>query len=83
MLLIFSKETFNGEIMDFISTRDKKATKYSSAQVIKQGLADDGGLFVPTTIPTLSKDQILSYCSLSYPELAAEILSKYLSDFSS
>ena len=81
MLLNFSKETFNGEIMDFISTRDKNAIKYTSAQVIKQGLANDGGLFVPTEIPRITKDEIINYCSLSYPELAATILSKFLSDF--
>lgn len=81
MLLNFSKEIFNGEIMNFISTRDQNSTKYTAAQVIKQGLADDGGLFVPTEIPTLSKEEILSFCSLSYPELAATILSKFLSDY--
>ena len=67
--------------MDFISTRDKNSTKYTSAQVIKQGLADDGGLFVPTEIPHLTRDEIISFCSLSYPELAATILSKFLSDY--
>ena len=81
MLLIFSKETYNGEIMYFISTRDNNSTKYPSAQVIKQGLANDGGLFVPTEIPCLTKEEILSFCSLSYPELAATILSKFLSDY--
>lgn len=68
--------------MNFQSTRDKQAKKYSSAQVIKQGLADDGGLFVPENIPTFTKDEIISFCSLSYPELAARILSYFLSDYS-
>ena len=81
MLLNFSKETYNGEIMNYISTRDKNSTKYTSAQVIKQGLADDGGLFVPTEIPHLTKDEILTFCNFSYPELAATILSKFLSDY--
>lgn len=67
--------------MKFISTRDVKKTKYDSAQVIKQGLADDGGLFVPETIPSLTKEEILSFCSLSYPELAAKILSLFLTDY--
>ena len=81
MLLNFSKETFDGEIMEFTSTRDKNSTKFTSAQVIKQGLADDGGLFVPTEIPHLTKDEILTFCNFSYPELAATILSKFLSDY--
>ena len=68
--------------MIFISTRDRNSTKYTSAQVIKQGLANDGGLFVPTEIPKLTKEDFLSFTSLSYPELAATILSKFLTDYS-
>ncbi len=68
--------------MNFISTRDKNSTKYTASQVIKQGLANDGGLFVPTEIPQLTKEEILSFTSLSYPELAATILSKFLTDYS-
>lgn len=82
MLLNFSKEIFNGEIMNFISTRDKNSKQYTAAQVIKQGLADDGGLFVPTKIPYLSEEEITSFSSLSYPELAATILAKFLTDYS-
>lgn len=67
--------------MNFQSTRDEKKEKYSAAQVIKQGLADDGGLFVPESIPTLSKDEILAICKDSYPTAAAKILSKFLSDY--
>ena len=67
--------------MNFQSTRDEKCTKYNSAQVIKQGLADDGGLFVPECIPTLTEDEIKGYTLLSYPELAATVLSKFLTDY--
>ena len=68
--------------MKFQSTRSDGKIKYHSAQVIKQGLADDGGLFVPESIPTISLEEINSFCSLSYPELAATVLSKFLSDYS-
>ena len=44
--------------MKFYSTRDDKQIKFDSAQVIKQGLATDGGLFVPESIPSLSKEDI-------------------------
>lgn len=67
--------------MKFQSTRDKNEIKYTSAQVIKQGLAYDGGLFVPDSIPTLTQDEIRTYTSLSYPELAANVLSKFLTDY--
>ena len=41
--------------MNYRSTRDVSGKKYTSAEVIKQGLADDGGLFVPDAIPQLNK----------------------------
>ena len=67
--------------MKYQSTRDLSEKKFSAAQIIKQGLADDGGLFVPESIPTLTQDEISALCSMSYPERAATILSKYLSDY--
>ena len=67
--------------MNFQSTRDEKKAKYSAAQVIKQGLADDGGLFVPDEIPTLTEAEMLDLCKESYPQAAAKILSKFLSDY--
>lgn len=68
--------------MEFQSTRDINNNKYSAAQVIKQGLADDGGLFVPEAIPQVSLDEIRSFCNMGYPELAATVLGKFLSDYS-
>ncbi len=67
--------------MNYQSTRDLNEKKYSSAQIIKQGLADDGGLFVPDEIPSLSYDEIDALCKMSYPQRAATILSKYLTDY--
>ena len=66
--------------MNFISTRGH-AQKVTAAQAIARGLAPDGGLFVPETIPQLSKEDIAALCKLSYPERAAKILSLYLSDY--
>ena len=67
--------------MNFYSTRDCKNTPYSSAQIIKQGLADDGGLFVPESIPTLTEDDTRRLIPLSYPERAADILGRFLTDY--
>ena len=67
--------------MKYQSTRDLSCKKYSSAQIIKQGIANDGGLFIPESIPALSKDEISELCGLSYPERAAKILSKFLDDY--
>ncbi len=67
--------------MKFFSTRDPQKKLFEASQVIKQGLATDGGLFVPDSIPTVSKDEIQGFTQKSYPEIAACILAKFLSDY--
>ena len=67
--------------MLYQSTRDASAKKVTASMAIKQGLADDGGLFVPETIPPLSESDILDLCQDSYPTRAAKVLSKFLSDY--
>ena len=67
--------------MKYYSTRDTQKTKFDSAQVIKQGLAADGGLFIPESIPHIEKTDINELCKLSYPQRAAKILSMFLTDY--
>ena len=67
--------------MNYISTRNK-GYSVSAAEAISRGLAPDGGLFVPETIPSISMDEIRNMGSMSYQERALVILEKYLSDFS-
>ena len=67
--------------MKYFSTRDSQKNKFDSAVVIKQGLAADGGLFVPEEIPTLTKNEVLDLCKKTYPQRAAYILSKFLTDY--
>lgn len=67
--------------MMFFSTRDSEKKLYPASQVIKQGLANDGGLFVPDSIPTVTLEQIADLATKSYPEKAATILSMFLSDY--
>ncbi|MEG0035779.1 MAG: hypothetical protein RR743_03875, partial [Oscillospiraceae bacterium] len=55
--------------MKYYSTRNK-SNKASSAQAIAQGLASDGGLFVPETIPQVSPEEILELCKMNYQERA-------------
>ena len=66
--------------MYYMSTRDK-TVKLQSAEAIKKGLAEDGGLFVPNEIPKLTKKEIEELVPLSYIERANRILKKYLTDF--
>ena len=64
------------------STRDSaKKESLTSAAAIKQGLASDGGLFVPDCLPTLSEADVKALLPLSYPERAAKILSLFLTDY--
>ena len=67
--------------MKYVSTRGAEAQGVSSAYAIKTGLASDKGLFMPKSIPALSLDEIRELIGLSYPERAARVLAKYLSDF--
>ncbi len=67
--------------MKYQSTRGISDENLSAAQIIKQGLAIDGGLFIPEEIPSLTQEEIKALCPLSYPERAALILSKYLTDY--
>ena len=67
--------------MMYQSTRDPSNKKYTSAEVIKMGLAPDGGLFLPETIPTLSEADIEALRHESYPVRAARILHMFLTDY--
>ena len=64
--------------MQFISTRGGE--KVTGAQAIVQGLAKNGGLFVPETFPKITHEEILAMEDMSYPERAAFVLGKYLGE---
>lgn len=67
--------------MMFFSTRDSEKKLFKASEVIKNGLASDGGLYVPDSIPSVSIEDISSIAKMSYAERAATILSMYLSDY--
>ncbi len=66
--------------MNYASTRNS-SLKVSSAHAIVKGLSDEGGLYVPESIPKLSEAEILGLCDKSYVDRAYEIFSRYLTDF--
>lgn len=68
--------------MKYKSTRDISKAIFESAEVIKKGLADDGGLFVPDSIPTLTNNDIQALLPLDYINRAAYVLSLFLTDYS-
>ena len=65
--------------MNYCSTRGQvKGLKFTEA--VMMGLADDGGLLLPETIPALSAGELKQLSGLSYPELAFAIISKFADD---
>lgn len=61
------------------STRSN-SEKVTASQAILKGLADDGGLFVPDSIPALDVE-LEKLAGLSYQETAYEVMKLFLSDF--
>ena len=66
--------------MDYVSTRcgDKRV---ESAKAILTGIAPDGGLFTPATLPHIHTSQITYLRTLPYAERAAWLLGSFLTDF--
>ena len=65
--------------MKFISTRGGECV--TGAQAIVQGIAEDGGMFVPETFPPVSEAELEEMLSMSYAERAAAVLHKYLDEY--
>ena len=65
--------------MVYQSTRGGEENVSPSLAIV-QGLAKDGGLFVPQEMPKLEKS-LEDYAELSYQDLAYEIMKLYLTDF--
>ncbi|MBQ3165058.1 MAG: threonine synthase [Lachnospiraceae bacterium] len=61
------------------STRSKNETVKASQAILK-GLADDGGLFVPESVPTLDKT-LEELSNMTYQETAYEVMKLFLTDF--
>lgn len=66
--------------MLYVSTRGK-AGSVSAAHAIKEGLASDGGLFVPKRFPEFPLDEILAMHGMSYAQCTAKVLGCFLTDY--
>jgi threonine synthase len=65
--------------MRYISTRgDQKARRF--CEILLEGLAPDGGLYLPASYPTVERATLRQWRQLSYADLAFEILSLYIDD---
>jgi len=64
--------------MTYISTRGQ-TQEIGFAKAVMTGLAPDGGLLVPTSLPNV-RDRLENWATLSYPDLAFEII-RLFTDF--
>ncbi len=65
----------------YVSTRGADAEHPKSfCQILLAGLAPDGGLYLPQTYPSLSEDELSAMRGLSYPDLAFNIISRFVDD---
>ena len=65
--------------MKYISTRGQ-APSVGFEDVLLTGLAPDGGLYVPESLPHFSLEEIRSWRGLSYSELAFNVMHPFVDD---
>lgn len=65
--------------LGYKSTRSNSAP-VTASQAILKGLADDGGLFVPETVPALDKS-LAQLSQMTYQETAYEVMKLFFTDF--
>ena len=63
----------------YISTRGKCPAQ-NFEEVLLTGLAPDGGLYIPESVPQISPEQLKQWKDLSYEDLAFEILRLFVAD---
>ncbi len=65
--------------MKYVSTRGE-ASGRGFAEILLEGLAPDGGLYVPERYPTVDAATLAAWRQLSYPELAFGVMSLFIDD---
>lgn len=69
--------------MQYVSTRaqsDDTAPRRSFSGILLEGLAPDGGLYLPQAYPQVTGEELDAWRQLSYADLAFEILKKFADD---
>lgn len=66
--------------MKYLSTRGQSRL-HTFSEAVEAGLAPDGGLFLPESLPDIS-GKLSAWASLSYPELAAEFFQLFAPEIS-
>ncbi|NIE77143.1 threonine synthase [Pantoea sp. Ap-967] len=65
--------------MDYVSTRGS-AQPASFRNVVLSGIASDGGLYVPESLPRFDSESIASWSWLPFDELAFRVISPFVGD---
>ncbi|SAK54131.1 threonine synthase [Caballeronia glebae] len=67
--------------MNYISTRGAGTNeRHTFSDILLGGLAKDGGLYLPAQYPKVGADELARWRTLSYADLAFEVLSKFSDD---
>jgi len=69
-------------LSSYLSTRQAPGANapQSFEDILLAGLAPDGGLYVPVTVPRFSADEIRRLGTLDYPALAAAVMAPFIGD---
>ena len=67
--------------MHYISTRDS-SLRCTAAEAIVRGLSRDGGLLLPSSIPTLTLEDLRAMGPMDYRQRAVRVMKLYLEEFS-
>ena len=65
--------------MKYVSTRGD-ATPQPFCDILLEGLAPDGGLYLPETYPTVDDATLTRWRGLGYADLAVEVLGLFIDD---
>ena len=65
--------------MNYFSTRGDR-TPRGFSDILLEGLAPDGGLYLPESYPQIDGATLARWRGLNYADLAFEILSLYITD---
>jgi threonine synthase len=65
-----------GKVQYYSTNRQTDKVNFSKA--LLKGLAPDNGLYMPDQIPVINDDQLISFCGMSYHEIAYIIARKFL-----
>src|SRR5512139_3513431 len=65
--------------MRYLSTRGQ-VRGIPFKQAVMMGLAEDGGLLLPESIPRLTPGDFIALASLDYPELAFQVMGRFIDD---